>query len=319
MQLPSFVSASIAAWLRDHGGGPLRDGTAAMRAQYQRGKSSREVDIASYLVTRAPATFSAVHRAIEMCVDQLQDFSPRSILDVGAGAGSATWAALDHWSSLEAASFLDNDERFLNMARVICSASENVALERADFRTGEIGDASLPEKDVVVASYVFAERPADHAAQLALRMWDATRQLLLIVEPGTPAGFDRIKRARAALSKASAQVVAPCTHDLQCPIIGEDWCHFNIRLPRSRAHMHAKAAVVPYEDEPFTFIAVARDPPRLAGARVIAPSEPSKAGIAIRLCSDGKVFDRMFTKRDANVFKRVRKIAWGDTLPRDLL
>ena len=44
--------------------------------------------------------------------------------------------------------------------------------------------------------------------------------MLVLVEPGTPQGFARIREARAALIAEGAHIVAPCTHENVCPMEG---------------------------------------------------------------------------------------------------
>ena len=73
-------------------------------------------------------------------------------------------------------------------------------------------------------------------------MWAKTRDTLLVVEPGTPAGYARIIALREQLIAAGAHVAAPCPHDGKCPLAAPDWCHFTQRLPRSRAHKQVKGA-----------------------------------------------------------------------------
>ena len=59
---------------------------------------------------------------------------------------------------------------------------------------------------------------------------------LLIIEPGTPAGYARMIALRSQLIASGAHVAAPCPHQAPCPLATPDWCHFAQRLPRSRAH-----------------------------------------------------------------------------------
>ena len=81
------------------------------------------------------------------------------------------------------------------------------------------------------------------------QLWDRTAGVLVLVEPGTPAGAAYIQAARtqllhlaaqeaavvqaqqqdgaAAASVDGAHVVAPCPHDGACPMAGRpSWCHF---------------------------------------------------------------------------------------------
>ena len=55
------------------------------------------------------------------------------------------------------------------------------------------------------------------AAAVAADLWQRRGQALVLIEPGTPQGFARIRAARAALIEAGAHIAAPCTHDNACP------------------------------------------------------------------------------------------------------
>jgi ribosomal protein RSM22 (predicted rRNA methylase) len=137
--------------------------------------------------------------------------------------------------------------------------------------------------------------------------------MLVLVEPGTPAGFARIRAARAALIEAGGYVAAPCTHDSDCPINQPDWCHFSQRLARSRDHMIAKGAKVPFEDERYAYVAVSRTPvTERATARIIKPPVEAKPGITLPLCEASGLRNAFVAKRDKDGYRQARKKEWGD-------
>jgi ribosomal protein RSM22 (predicted rRNA methylase) len=170
--------------------------------------------------------------------------------------------------------------------------------------------------DLVLAGYALAELPPQRVADTALALWNACSGVLVIVEPGTPAGFARILACRSALLTSDACIVAPCPAPYPCPIISPDWCHFAQRLPRSRAHLRAKSAQVPFEDEKFSYLAVARKGVELApvAARIIAPPRAEKPGIRLRLCTGGQIAERTVLKRDKPAFKSISRKSWGDAI-----
>ena len=78
-----------------------------------------------------------------------------------------------------------------------------------------------------------------------------------------------------------------------------DWCHFIQRLPRSRDHLIAKSAQVPFEDEPYAYAAVSRlPPPRHAEARIVGPVAETKAGLAFQLCDELGLHTQFVARRD---------------------
>lgn len=313
MSLPDRLQVAVDAWIAAQGGS-RRQGSAALSATYRAGGSSAGIDLASYLVARLPATFAAVARVLEELAARRPDFSPVSLLDAGSGPGTASWAALRQWPGLAGVTFLDSSPAFLDLA-IALSRDAPGPLAAAQAVRGSI--EAVPQNlasDLVVAAYALAELPLGRAAQIAEGLWRASRQVLVLVEPGTPQGFARLRAARQHLIAQHAVPVAPCTHARACPMAGEDWCHFSVRLARSRAHMHAKAARVPFEDERFAYLVLAREGAPVEGTRIIAPVLHAKPGLTLRLCEEGGIVQHDVARRDARAYKRARKLDWGDLL-----
>ena len=132
-----------------------------------------------------------------------------------------------------------------------------ISYERGEARAAL---AKADTADLVVASYMIGEISDAEQRALAELMWEKTRDTLLVVEPGTPAGYARIIALRERLIALGAHVAAPCPHDGKCPLQTPDWCHFTQRLQRSRAHKQVKGAELPFEDEKFAYVALTREP-----------------------------------------------------------
>jgi ribosomal protein RSM22 (predicted rRNA methylase) len=176
------------------------------------------------------------------------------------------------------------------------------------------GDApSTGARDLVTLAYVLDEFDDAQRAVLVQQLWSLTGDTLLIVEPGTPAGYKRILEARDALLRQGAQMIAPCPHASACPLIAPDWCHFSRRVARSRAHLAAKNAEVPWEDEKFSYLAVTRNSVTLPAARVIAPPRAGSGKVELKLCAgDGTAELVLVTKREGARYKQAKRLDWGE-------
>ncbi len=245
---------------------------------YRAGRTSAGVvadaaDATAYVLARLPATYAADLRAFVETAVIAPDFAPRSLLDAGAGPGGAGWAALEAWPGIAEATLLDSNRAFLEMAQTLAAEAPAALRDAARIRGDLTRPDAWPAADLVVASYALAEIAPANLATTVAALWASTLGVLALVEPGTPDGWGRILAARDQLIAAGAEVLAPCPHAAACPLDAPDWCHFSRRLPRSRDHRLAKGAEVPFEDEKFIYLAVAR--PGVAGAertpRVLAP------------------------------------------------
>jgi ribosomal protein RSM22 (predicted rRNA methylase) len=316
MQFPPELTIALQALLEGVPRKELAVAAKHMSEGYRRGETSQPItgtlQAIAYAVARMPATFAACGAVFARLVEAMPGFAPQSLLDVGAGTGAASWAAVTQWPGLVSVTMLDRNPALAALARRLAGAGP---LAGAKILAGDLGSEKT-KAELVAASYVLAELPEDHAASVALNLWACAELALVLVEPGTPDGFARIRAARAALIKAGAHLAAPCTHDQDCPMGNGDWCHFSQRLPRSRDHMLLKDATVPFEDERYSYVAVARKSvakgARMRLSRVLAPPLETKPGLTFKLCDETGLHARFVASRDRDEYRRVRKLGWGD-------
>lgn len=273
-------------------------------------------DVLAYLTARLPATHAAALAVMREVRARCAAFAPRSLLDAGAGPGTASWAAATCWPQIESIVMLDRNAPFLDVARELARAAAHPALAAARIVAADLNRLpALPQADLVVAGYLMAEMPAD-IGRLTQALWSLCSGVLVLAEPGTPEGHARILTARKILIAGGAIPLAPCPHARDCPIVPPDWCHFAVRVARSRDHMRAKGARLPYEDEKFSYFAAARPHVAFAryAARVLAPPRSGKAGLSMKLCADGDILSRTVARRERDAFAQSRHVRWGDAI-----
>ena len=321
MQLPPWISAALEARLEGVSRADLAARAGAISEAYRSGRSSAgiasEADALAYALARMPATYAAVRAALAYADDLLDGFAPASLLDAGAGAGAATWASLDAWPSLSRVTLLDRNPALLGVAQAL-SKAEGAGAGIFDIQTATLqtGLAAASAADLVVASYALTELAMPDALAAATELWRLTGALLVIVEPGTPDGFKRILAYRAALIAAGGHIIAPCTHEAACPLAqAPRWCHFSERLSRSRDHLVLKEARVPFEDEKYSYLAVAKHATRPADVRrVLATPDVNKARVALTLCAPGEVEQRVIERRAGEAYKAAKRADWGEAI-----
>ncbi|MEU4082284.1 rRNA methyltransferase [Streptomyces venezuelae] len=269
-------------------------------------------DVAAYAAYRMPATFEAVRGALDALRAAVPDWEPRTHTDVGGGTGAASWAVAEAWEEAPPrTTVLDWAEPALALGRELAAGTLD-----AEWRTARIGGAlRLDDTDLVTVSYVLKELTAADRTALVTEAARAARTVV-IVEPGTPDGYERIIAARTLLVDAGFTVAAPCPHSGACPIEpGTDWCHFAARVSRSSLHRKVKGGSLPYEDEKYSYVAATRVPPAPAVARVTRRPQIRKGLVLLDLCGpDGLTRDTV-TKRHGPLYKQARDAEWGDSWP----
>lgn len=273
---------------------------------------TREVEAAAYCASRMPATFAALCRALALTRATLAQ-PPRTLLDVGAGPGSALWAAQAVFPDLEAATLLEREAAMIRAGQRLAA---DQLLCPADWRQGDLRQTDLPPADLVVCAYCLAEWAPQDLENQTLRLWTAAGQVLVLVEPGTPEGWARLERCKAALRAEGAHMLAPCATMDACGL-EDDWCHWTVRVPRTRLMRRLKGGDAPYEDEKFAFLAVARQPGRPERGRIRRHPQMHGGWVGLSLCQDNHPEDRRATRAQdgPETYKVARKAGVGDPWP----
>jgi ribosomal protein RSM22 (predicted rRNA methylase) len=314
--LPADLRAALDARLD----GVSRHDTAARAAliskTYRDGGNSiaikSEADALAYALVRMPATYAALSACLNALCEARPGFAPTSLLDVGAGPGTASWAAAETFSSLQHFMLLDINAALQTLALQLGREHARLAAMTCR-RDAHALDEATPA-DLVIASYLIGEVSETERRALAQRLWSKTSDTLLVVEPGTPAGYARIITLRSQLIADGAHVAVPCPHDGECPLVSPDWCHFAQRLPRLRAHIQVKGAELPFEDEKFSYVVLTREPAAQRFACVLAPPVVGKVEVAAKLCTAGGVEIVKVPRRDKAAYAKARRWRWGEAV-----
>ncbi len=310
--------AAIGRELSGISGRELKEPAALLSARYRSsggietggGFATREAH--AYLAARLPATLAAVRRVLADLARARPDWEPRSVLDIGAGPGTATWAAVSQFPSIERAVLLDRDREMTALGSRLAEESGTGVLAGASWNVGDATEATHRASDLVVAAYVLGELGHGREGVAVQLWWGAALDELVLIEPGTPAGFERLRAARTALIASGAHVAAPCPHDDRCPMEGLDWCHFAVRLSRSALHRDLKAARLGYEDEKYSYLAVSRERPSRRPPRLVRSPRLHKGHVRLWLCEENGLHERVVSRRDGDRYKRARAARWGD-------
>ncbi|OAY78496.1 Methyltransferase-like protein 17, mitochondrial [Ananas comosus] len=263
------------------------------------GLKYREDETIAYIASRMPAVYSACHRVLREVRRRLPDFSPAKVLDFGSGPSSALWAMREVWPrSLERVNLVEPSKAMQRAGQSLLQDLKDLPLIHSYDSIQELNrnlDKRDRQHDLVISSYALGEIPSlSDRITIVRQLWDLTRDVLVLLEPGTPQGSKIICQMRSYLLwmekrrsrkiekslknvsgdttsiavddaslRTGAFVVAPCPHDGRCPLENTSkYCHFVQRLERTssqRAYKRSKGEPLRgFEDEKFCYVALRR-------------------------------------------------------------
>lgn len=268
----------------------------------------------AYAVARMPATFAVVKRVMQEIQARMPESSFESMLDLGAGPGTAMWAASEVFPRLTKVTLVEQDSQLAEMGRRFAKSSDHSAVQGALWQQADLkAIETLETHDLIILSYVIGELKEEAIKAIVEKSWQSAKKLVVIIEPGTPAGFERIRAVRAQLIELGAQIAAPCPHEDACPMSGGDWCHFAERIERTSQHRQAKGGTKGYEDEKYSYVVASKEPMGHHGSRILRHPQKHSGHITLELCTKEGLKRRIVSRKEGDLYKKARKLEWGDT------
>ncbi len=305
-----------ARWLRE--AQALSDRYRAQRTHGKEPLATGQLQALGYAALIMPATYAQLRGAMAAAAARIPHWSPRTMLDLGSGPGTALWAAAAQWPSLEQMAAYEREAALIALGRDLARGSQTAAVRQAHWQRMNLRDLppAPPQRyDLVVLGHVLNELAPDGQRAVVQWAWAATGGVLLIVEPGTSAAFPIVRAARDDLLTVGALTIAPCAHDQPCPL-RNDWCHFPQRLKRPPFQRRARGAPSEWEDSKFSYAALARFVPSAPiWGRVIMEPTSNKAYAEALVSARSGVYWQRALKRHKDAYRMVKDLPWGAALP----
>lgn len=258
----------------------------------------------AYATSRLPSTYAAVRNVFNRLKISRRDdgWAPMTMLDFGAGPGTAAWAARSVWSTT--AMQVTAVEISSSMADIGYEILRDVVQESANVSPGgtgremqeEVGRLQirwmpfLPREqkrmtkyDICVASYSLHEIDSSVERHRVLNgLVQSCQEYIVLIEPGTPHGFSIIEESKQYILRVSNKlgipfhVASPCPHDGPCPLANQarSWCHFSqkhMRTDEQRIAVTSLTGNAPREAyrERFSYVILKRGPRKTIGDSVM--------------------------------------------------
>ncbi|MBA3237278.1 MAG: rRNA methyltransferase [Parachlamydiaceae bacterium] len=318
MSLPENLQEAIAKEAEKFNLGQISLAREELSDRYQKTDRPKgpliltDAERCAYLVARLPATYAVIRRVLNE-IHLSPSETIESLLDLGAGPGSAMWAACECFSSLDQITLVENDASLMTLGKRLALSSDVPAIQSANWLLRGMESLNgVSTHDLVILSYSIGEIPQRAIEPLIEACWNLTKRYLVIIEPGTPVGFERIRAIRRQLITLKGEMIAPCPHANICPMKEGDWCHFSERIERSSLHRKIKNGALGYEDEKYSYVIFSKTSSSLPEARVLRHPQKRSGHVILSLCGKEGLRQQTVSKRTPEDYKAARKLEWSE-------
>ena len=284
------------------------------------------VDAQAYLALRASATYAQISGALAATCEMLPDWKPQTLLDLGCGPGTGLWAASTLLPTLSHATGVDQSSHFLSLGKRIFDETSSAITATWKQQDALAYMRNDPTKyDLIIIANVLNELDGEQRQQLLQLAFDHCKQLLLIVEPGTPVG-NRVTQSAATVLSQSGQLIAPYL-GRQHPASQAFWLHFPQRFTRPafarklRQEMRDSPLMASdWEEAKFCYVAVGKmAAPITAWGRSVGPVEMRNGYLEVPILTADDLSVVKVLKRHKEEYAFAKKLRWGEVIEESFL
>jgi ribosomal protein RSM22 (predicted rRNA methylase) len=267
----------------------------------------------AYVGYRMKATLGAIYDVLRRLDSEIDGFKVESVLDLGAGPGTSLWAIPQVFPEIKQCTLVEKDDDLIQIGIRLSARCELLFDSQVTWSNGNFLESiDFPAADLVLLSYSFGEVDENFDDVLVKRCFDAANKYVVIIEPGTPKGYQRILKVRKKFIELGATTLAPCPHDQGCPLNQGDWCHFSTRIERTSIQRLLKEGSLNFEDEKYAFIVMSKHKSPHLTQRVLTKPVVLKEKVTLKLCTEDGIKYQDIPRRDSGSYKIAKKIKWGD-------
>lgn len=231
------------------------------------------------LAHRLKPNFCITKRILMECQSLLgngtESFKPRRILDFGIGCGSASAAAIDLFSSSSTIEWIHGidpskpmrecsknlidgmTKDFDNPPRITFSNSLSTSSSESSSGTFDLSMLVYTSSDLPNVMSCLA------AAAMSFEKLKSDGGVFIMIEPGTPDGFNSIRAVRNMLLdccppddpdvewEERCHIIAPCTHNGKCPMERHKKNHFSRKKPIGKLGKDVQISQEIEDESPF--------------------------------------------------------------------
>ena len=211
---------------------------------------SEQSEAVAYTCARMVSSYASIYNVFSHISKKVPLFNVKSLLDFGAGPATGYLAFKSIWpqNNLEKYIAIDKSNQMLQIGKQLAGAS--LTKDCPDQEQGTVFlfenflQPQMHKADLVICAFTLSELQ-DHvnAKDLIRTLWASTVDTLVIIDRGTPIGFELVANARTQILKEESlssndivHIVAPCPHEKECPVLQNQnkkthsYCSFSQRI-----------------------------------------------------------------------------------------